>query len=274
MKWVCSLCGTVAHSKCVDERSIFVETPEELTDIAYFLIKATTSVEMKKNEKDDQKQRIECSIEARTVESLGNIIKEIAKCPAVLTELLCDHRWQLDGDDCTLHCGSHVKLGSIAPVKRALPTVDDVVSDIESYKNLYKRAKVQVADARQKACAVRAIKALFDKHVLGLTVSADGPVVVSDENVPLSGSVVEHFCESANRPTWNENAVKIERFDEQFGSYKFSYDNSGVCIEYLKRVTWCQDDCDSFVDASVEINREIVYKEVKDEVIINKSAST
>jgi hypothetical protein len=244
-KWVCSLCGTVASSKCVGQRSVFIETPDGLSDVAHMLIKATTLVQHKENDE----KKIECLIETHNIKTLANIIMEIAKCPAVLNELLCNHCWQLDGNDCELHCGYHQKyLGTnaraesceshVSPLKRPLPSVEDVAHDFESYRDLYKRAKTQIVESHKKKHAIRAIKLLFDEHVSGIA--------------------------------WNESAVKIDRYDSEYKSYFYSYDDSGVVIQYLERITWCHDDYDTVVDASVVINGITVYEEVKDNVLINK----
>lgn len=240
MKWKCSLCNTAASSKCVDFRGVFIESPEGMTDISHMLIEATTLLQWKEHP-TSKKKYIECSIDALNLKTLTNILSELSKHPTVLNELLCDHEWCLvNANDCELSCNAHRKIGE-AQRKRPLPSEKDVMDDLPQYEDLCKRAKIQLVEDEKRAKAIRAIKQLFTTHV------KDKP--------------------------WDESAVIIKNHDDQYGKYSYTYDYSGVSINYFSRITYGLDDCDTFTDALVKINGTIVYQEVKDDVLIDKSKS-
>lgn len=121
---------------------------------------------------------------------------------------------------------------------KRLPTVEEIVENFDAFQQQYKKAKKQVAEKEAIDASRTTMKTIFDTHVVG--------------------------------HQWDPNKVVILAYKERLHNRcSYVYRDEHVSIDYLSRITWCNDDCDTFVDILVKVDDMIMYQEKKDNVIVD-----
>jgi hypothetical protein len=124
---------------------------------------------------------------------------------------------------------------------KQIPTIEEIVDQFPAFQQRYKQAKKQFAEQERIMAARTRMKQIFEKRV------------PTDQ-------------------TWNPDAVNIQSYNEgMHHRHQYGYRDAGIVIDYLSRITWCHDDCDTFVDVKVTVHGIVVYQQEKDEVVIDKT---